>query len=195
MSLAALGMALLTRVPPGAGYLTDLLPALFLAGVAIGLSAPSPQIGALTGVARRTVGLASGLVETMREIGGAIGIAAASTVLTARTRAANEITNPAKRRSAMFDAFQSAFAVTLVLAVLGVIVAAIAFPRTPKVQPEAVLEATTSPATPPSPAVPPTDTSPPTDTRPAARMSPPNTRHHASHDRRIAARRGAASPA
>ncbi len=128
MSLAALGMAWLTRVPPGADYMTDLLPALLLAGVAIGLSAPSVQIGALTGVAGRTVGLASGLVETMREIGGAVGIAAAATVLTARTRDANSLTDPAARESATFDAFQSAFTVTLVLAVLGVVVAAIVFP-------------------------------------------------------------------
>ncbi len=78
-----------------ADYLTDLLPALLLAGVAIGLAAPTVQIGALSGVAGRSVGLASGLVETMREIGGAVGIAAVSTVLVARTRDAIEIVDPA----------------------------------------------------------------------------------------------------
>lgn len=81
MTLGALGVAWLTRVPPGADYLTDLLPAFLLVGIAIGLSAPSVQIGALSGVAGPTVGLASGLVETMREIGGAVGIAAVSPVL------------------------------------------------------------------------------------------------------------------
>ena len=152
MSLAALGMAWLTRLPPGADYLTDLLPALLLAGFAIGLSAPSVQIGALTGVAGRTVGLASGLVETMREIGGAVGIAAASTVLTARTSDANALTDPAARESAAFDAFQSAFTVTLVLAVLGVLVAAIAFPRTrPSEVPQTAGQADT--ATEPAPAI------------------------------------------
>src|SRR5262245_34527359 len=129
MSLGALAMALLTRVSPGAGYLTDLLPAFVLAGVAIGVSAPSVQIGALSGVAERTVGLASGLVETMREIGGAVGIAAVSTVLTPRLNDASGIAAPAVREAAAFDAFQAAFTVTLVLAVLGVLVAAIAFPR------------------------------------------------------------------
>jgi EmrB/QacA subfamily drug resistance transporter len=129
LSLAALGLGWLTQLSPGANYVDDLLPAFLLLGVAIGLSAPSVQIGALTGVAGRTIGLASGLVETMREIGGAVGIAAASTVLVARTQDASELTDPAARESALFDAFQAAFGVALVLAVLGVVVAAVAFPR------------------------------------------------------------------
>jgi len=132
MSLLALGLLWLVRVPPGADYLTDLLPALLLAGVAIGLAAPTVQIGALSGVAGRSVGLASGLVETMREIGGAVGIAAVSTVLVARTRDAIEIADPAARAAAAFDGFQSAFVVTVVLATLGMLVAVIAFPRVPQ---------------------------------------------------------------
>jgi MFS family permease len=138
LSLATLGLALLTRVSPGATYASDLLPALVLMGFAIGLSAPSVQIGALTGVTGRTMGLASGLVETMREIGGAVGIAAVSTVLAARTSDADEIGNPTAREAALFDGFQAAFTLTVVLAVLGVIVAAIAFPRTPAAEPGAV---------------------------------------------------------
>ncbi len=147
LSLAAVGLALLTQVSPGANYTEDLLPALLLMGLAIGLSAPSVQIGALTGVAGRTVGLASGLVETMREIGGAVGIAAVSTVLTARTRDLNSIEDPAARQSALFDAFQSAFTVTVVLAVLGVVVAVIAFPRRPATEPETVDDSVPPPST------------------------------------------------
>jgi EmrB/QacA subfamily drug resistance transporter len=128
LTLAAVGMALLTRIEPGAGYAADLLPAFVLAGLAIGISAPSVQIGALTGVAPQTVGLASGLVETMREIGGAVGIAAASTVLASHTSNAQARTGAA-RQEALFDAFRSAFTVTLICAVLGALVAAIAFPR------------------------------------------------------------------
>ena len=81
----------------------------------------------------------------MREIGGAIGIAAVSTVLAARTGDADEIVNPAAREAALFDAFQAAFTLTVVLAVLGVIVAAIAFPRTPAAEPETVNEVTALP--------------------------------------------------
>jgi hypothetical protein len=45
------------------------------------MAAPAAQIGALSGVTHSMTGLASGLVETMREIGGAVGVAAVSTVL------------------------------------------------------------------------------------------------------------------
>ena len=84
LTLLAVGMLWLARVPADASYVTDLLPAFLLAGVAIGLCAPSVQIGALSGVTESTSGLASGLVETMREIGGAAGVAAVSTVLVSR---------------------------------------------------------------------------------------------------------------
>jgi predicted MFS family arabinose efflux permease len=60
MSMLALGVAWLLRVPPGTHYLTDLLPAFLLAGIAIGLSAPTVQIGALLGVGGQAFGLASG---------------------------------------------------------------------------------------------------------------------------------------
>jgi sugar phosphate permease len=101
-------------VPADANYLTDLLPAFLLAGVAIGLCAPSVQIGALSGVSESTSGLASGLVETMREIGGAAGVAAVSTVLVSR---------------AGLDGFRAAFVVICIAAALGAVTAGVAFPR------------------------------------------------------------------
>jgi EmrB/QacA subfamily drug resistance transporter len=129
MSVFALGVAWLTRIPVGANYATDVLPAFLLAGLAIGLAAPSVQIGALSGVSGRAVGLASGLVETMREIGGAVGIAAVSTVLVARTRDAIATAGPRGQLQAAFEGYQAAFGVIVVVAVLGAIVAALAFPR------------------------------------------------------------------
>jgi len=98
-------------------------------GIAIGLCAPSAQIGALTGVAERSVGLASGLVETMREIGGAVGIAVVATVLISRTRDAAELVSPAARQVAAFEGFRAAIAVIAGVAALGIVVAAVAFPR------------------------------------------------------------------
>jgi EmrB/QacA subfamily drug resistance transporter len=118
--LLALSAAWLTRIPVGADYLPDLFPAFVLAGFAIGFSGPTIQIAALSNVSGPTVGLASGLVETMREIGGAVGIAAVSTVLVSQTTGT---------QTADFDAFHSAFVVILVLAALGALTAAIAFPR------------------------------------------------------------------
>jgi MFS family permease len=129
MSLLALGVAWLTRVPSGADYLTDLMPAFLLAGVAIGVSAPSVQIGALSGVRGAAAGLASGLVETMREIGGAVGIAVVTTVLVTRTRDAVELPGQNAGEAAALEGFQSAFIVIVALAALGAVVASIAFPR------------------------------------------------------------------
>ena len=82
--------------------------------MAIGLCAPSAQIGALSGVSESTSGLASGLVETMREIGGAAGVAAVSTALVSQ---------------AGLDGFRAAFVVICVAAALGAVTAAVVFPR------------------------------------------------------------------
>ena len=87
-----------------------------LAGVAGGISAPAAQIGALSGVTDSMTGLASGLVETTREIGGAIGVAVVATVLLSRV-------------GDTADAFQSAFWVMFGIAALGALTAAITFPR------------------------------------------------------------------
>jgi EmrB/QacA subfamily drug resistance transporter len=113
-SLLAISVLLLTQVPAGGHYATDLLPALLLAGVAGGMAAPAAQIGALSGVTHSMTGLASGLVETTREIGGAIGVAAVSTVLISR---------------AGVEAFHAAFWVIFGVAALGALTAAISFPR------------------------------------------------------------------
>jgi EmrB/QacA subfamily drug resistance transporter len=114
LSLIALGALWLARVPADAGYVTGLLPAFILAGIGFGVCAPSLQIGALSGVAESVAGLASGLVETMREIGGAAGVAAIATVLASGTG---------------LDGFHAAFVVIGVLAIVGVVAAAVGFPR------------------------------------------------------------------
>ena len=114
LSLLAIGVLWLVRVPADADYLTDLLPAFVLAGIAIGLCAPSAQIGALAGVTDAATGFAAGLVETMREIGGAAGVAAVSTVLVSQTG---------------LSGFHAAFVVICIAAALGAITATAAFER------------------------------------------------------------------
>lgn len=125
LSLLAIGVLWLTRVPADPDYLTDLLPALLLAGVAIGLCAPSVQIGALSGVTDSATGLAAGLVETMREIGGAAGVAAVSTVLVSQ---------------AGLTGFHAAFVVICIAAALGAITATVAFERRAREADEPVFE-------------------------------------------------------
>ena len=128
-SLLAIAALLLTRVPAGAHYTTDLLPALILAGVAGGVSAPAIQIGALSGVPHSMTGLAGGLVETLREIGGGVGVAAVATVLVSEIGKIPAAANPTAHRLAAANAFHSAFWVMFAVAALGALTAAIAFPQ------------------------------------------------------------------
>ncbi|WP_084700878.1 MFS transporter [Cryptosporangium arvum] len=81
LTLTVVAALWLTRATPDSAYVTGLLPAFLLAGVGFGLCGPAIQISALTGVSRSEAGLVSGLVETMREVGGAAGVALVATVL------------------------------------------------------------------------------------------------------------------
>ncbi|NUP48011.1 MAG: MFS transporter [Catenulispora sp.] len=80
-ALVAAASAWLIYLPADASFASRVTPALIAAGMAVGFFAPSVQIGALAGVEETNFGAASGLVETSRELGGAIVIAVASTVL------------------------------------------------------------------------------------------------------------------
>jgi EmrB/QacA subfamily drug resistance transporter len=83
--LSAVSVAWLTRLPVDGRYLTDLLPAFVLGGAGMALSFVPVTIAGLTGVAPADAGVASGLINTSRQIGGAIGIAAATAIASAAT--------------------------------------------------------------------------------------------------------------
>jgi hypothetical protein len=82
---SAVSVAWLTRVPLDGDYVRDLLPAFVLGGVGLGLSFVPITIASLTGVGRSDAGVASGLVNTSRQIGGAVGIAAISAIAATAT--------------------------------------------------------------------------------------------------------------
>jgi predicted MFS family arabinose efflux permease len=81
----SLSAALLSRVRVDGHYFWDLFPAFLLGGVGLGAAFVSATIGSLTGVRPADSGVASGLVNTSRQIGGAIGLAAISAVAAAST--------------------------------------------------------------------------------------------------------------
>src|SRR3989440_3149458 len=85
--LSAVSVAWLTRVPVDGHYFWDLFPAFVLGGPGMGLSFVPVTIASLTGVDRSDAGVASGLVNTSRQMGGAIGIAVVSAI--AATSSAN----------------------------------------------------------------------------------------------------------
>jgi EmrB/QacA subfamily drug resistance transporter len=87
--IITIGLVLLTaamifysQIPVNGSYVSDLLPGYLLVGVGIAFAFVPVSIAALAGVAEREAGLASGLINTSQQIGGAIGTAVASTVFT-----------------------------------------------------------------------------------------------------------------
>jgi EmrB/QacA subfamily drug resistance transporter len=82
---SAASVAMLTRLPVDGHYFWDLFPAFVLGGAGMGLSFVPVTIAGLTGVERSDAGVASGLINTSRQIGGAIGLAGASTIAASAT--------------------------------------------------------------------------------------------------------------
>jgi predicted MFS family arabinose efflux permease len=81
--LAAAGLAWMTQLAPGDGYWPGVLLPGLLAGAGFGLSIVPMTIGATSGIPPQQAGLASGLLSTTRQLGGAIGLAVAATVAAA----------------------------------------------------------------------------------------------------------------
>jgi EmrB/QacA subfamily drug resistance transporter len=82
---SAVSVAWLTRLPVHGQYFWDLFPAFVLGGAGLGLSFVPVTIASLTGVERSDAGVASGLINTSRQIGGAIGLAAVSAIAATST--------------------------------------------------------------------------------------------------------------
>jgi EmrB/QacA subfamily drug resistance transporter len=133
------GVALLCRLPVDGEYVPDLFPAFLLGGVGLGLSFVSATIASLSGVAHSDAGVASGLVTTSRQIGGAIGLAAVSAVAAASTSAyADSHPGVASSAVALDHGFQIGFYAIVGVLVIGVLIAAtLVTPRSPSVEVEA----------------------------------------------------------
>jgi len=130
MAFIAAGLLLFARTPVDASYLVDILPAMILTGLGAGLGFPTLMMLAMSGATPSDSGLASGLVNTSAQVGGAVGLAVLATLATERTEgrlAAGEAT-----ASALNAGYHLAYLVgaALVLAALAVAVAALR-PRGP----------------------------------------------------------------
>jgi len=123
--LSAVSVALLTRIPVHGDYFTDLFPAFLLGGTGLSLTFVPVTIASLSGVHRADAGVASGLVNTSRQIGGAIGIAAISAI--AATSTANYVASHAATVASSPDAIHHGLQTALyVLTALLVAAAALA---------------------------------------------------------------------
>jgi EmrB/QacA subfamily drug resistance transporter len=119
MALLAVGMLLFTQVPVDGSYVANLLPGFLLIAVGLAFCFVPISIAALAGVSRSEAGIASGLINTTQQIGGAVGIALLSTV--AITRTENEVASGTAVPEAMTSGFQLAFWVGTAIALVGVI--------------------------------------------------------------------------
>jgi len=107
-------------------YFWDLFPAFVLGGAGMGFSFVPVTIASLTGVERADAGVASGLVNTSRQIGGAIGIAATSAIAAGSTGnyLHSHTALAASSGVALDHGFQTALYVLTGLLVAGAVIAA-----------------------------------------------------------------------
>jgi EmrB/QacA subfamily drug resistance transporter len=118
---SALSVGLLTRLPVEGHYFWDLFPAFVLGGAGMGLSFVPVTIASLSGVERADAGVASGLVNTSRQIGGALGIATVSAI--AATSAGNFKGAPLGSAAALDHGFQTGLYALVGLLLVGAVVA------------------------------------------------------------------------
>ena len=146
MGMLTAGLVYFTQVSVDGTYLGDLLPGFLMIGVGIGFSFVPISIAALAGVQASEAGLASGLINTSQQIGGALGIAALSTIATSRTTDA--MVSGSAPPVALVDGFSAAFTVGALVAAVGLVAAltlvrrdelAVTVPEA--VEPEALLDA------------------------------------------------------
>jgi MFS family permease len=135
LALIVAGLAFFTRAPVDASYLSDVLPVMVLLGIGAGLSFPALMTLAMSGATRTDSGLASGLVNTTQQVGGALGLAVLATLSTTRTDALLDSGESAS--SALTSGYQLAFIIAtgLVLAAIGLALALLR-PETIAVQEE-----------------------------------------------------------
>jgi EmrB/QacA subfamily drug resistance transporter len=127
MTTLTAGLVYFTQVSVGGSYLGDLLPGFLLISIGIGFSFVPISIAALAGVEPSEAGLASGLINTSQQIGGALGIAALSSIATSTT--SNELSNGTGVAFALTDGFQNAFLAGGIVAAAGILVALLVVSR------------------------------------------------------------------
>ena len=140
--LSAAGLVLYARLPVHGHYFWDVFPAFLLSGIGLALSFVPTQIASLTGVQPAEAGAASGLINASQQIGGALGLAAATTIATTYTSryVSAHAGVTASSGSALTHGFEIAFYVLAALATLGAIVSAVFIESRPKTSQEEAVE-------------------------------------------------------
>ena len=114
--LVAAGLGLFTRAPVHGSYVADVLPVMILIGLGVGSAFPALMSLAMSGATREDAGLASGLVNTTMQVGGALGLAVLATL--AATHAKAEAHAGHSTASALTSGYHLAFVIGTALAVV-----------------------------------------------------------------------------
>ncbi|MCG8926250.1 DHA2 family efflux MFS transporter permease subunit [Lentzea sp. CC55] len=113
LSLMLVGMLVFTQVPVDGSYVAHILPAVAPIGIGMGLSFPALMTLAMSGAAHDEAGLASGLVNTTAQVGGALGLAVLAT--TSTTYTSSLLASGVDRLEALTSGFHLAFWISAVL--------------------------------------------------------------------------------
>jgi EmrB/QacA subfamily drug resistance transporter len=146
--LSAVALVLFARLPVHGSYFADLFPAFLLSGIGLALAFIPMSIGGLTGVTQADAGIASGLINTSQQIGGAIGVAVAVTIATTFTNRfvdAHPGASPLGG-SALTHGFAIAFYVLAAIAAFGAVLAAVLIESNPAESVEETVEGEYVPA-------------------------------------------------
>jgi EmrB/QacA subfamily drug resistance transporter len=127
------GLLWFAQIPVDGSYLTNLFGPFIIIGIGLGFSFVPVSIAALAGVPPQEAGLASGLINTSQQIGGALGVAILTTVSTTRTEDLLEGGTP--QPEALTDGFSIAFWVAAAFAVAGILATLLYLRRSDLAQP------------------------------------------------------------
>jgi EmrB/QacA subfamily drug resistance transporter len=135
MAIAAGALVWLAQVPVHGEYWTNLFGPFLLGGLGLALAFVPMSIGALTGVRGSEAGVASGLINTVQQVGGAIGVAIVTTIATTFTNNyASAHHTGAFAPAALVHGFQAAFYVLAGIAAAGTVISALLLERRPALQ-------------------------------------------------------------
>jgi MFS family permease len=123
------GLVLFTRAPVDGGYAEHVLPVMVLLGAGAGVSFPALMTLAMSGATNEDAGLASGLVNTSAQVGGALGLALLATLASTRTGALHSAGEPAA--AALNGGFHLAYLIGAGLMAVAVVIAVVAIEPDP----------------------------------------------------------------
>ena len=132
MTAQAAGLILFTQISPDGSYLGEVLVPSLLVAIGIGLAFVPVTIAAVAGVAPSEAGLASGLVNTSRLVGGALGLAVLAALATSRTDSKLHhaaASGAQAAHAALTSGFTLAFGIAAAFAAAGALVALVGLPR------------------------------------------------------------------